>query len=427
MERRNYRMERQFWSDLPLDRHPLPELHDDELSHQETTKVVKDAFDHPESRFLLFRDGKIALANQIKDIDSKGETSASESSGKSLAWWTWAQVSALPSWRARELEPEPEKFVGEMDGDSAGRTVILLGRKKKVGDVEHDNCGESHDEVILGSGWRFVCDVSGVEDPALEKLTFIHPRSMLNKLPSGDMAVVGQAVSRMNWHLEMAHSPRTGAATAPIGCGHRRRDWSQEDRRNAVFYPRTDPVAIMLVQSKDGERCLLGKTRRRGGGNMYSCLAGFVEQAESVEAACRREVFEESGVLVGDEVQIVGTQPWPIGAAGHCELMVGCIARASCEDINMDEKEMADVRWFTRAEALELLRLSHVPGAMGNPEYKAVVPPDWAIAHHLIKSWAENDVWDTAPVSPSKDPSWLMVAASSLAVGMIAGVFIGRL
>ena len=32
---------------------------------------------------------------------------------------------------------------------------------------------------------------------------------------------------------------------------------------------------------------------------MYSLLAGFMEPGESIEAAVRREVFEEAGVRVG--------------------------------------------------------------------------------------------------------------------------------
>ena len=54
----------------------------------------------------------------------------------------------------------------------------------------------------------------------------------------------------------------------------------------------------------------------------YTCLAGFIEQGEGIEEAVRREVLEESGVVIGD-VRIVGSQPWPVGRAGSCELMIG--------------------------------------------------------------------------------------------------------
>ena len=57
----------------------------------------------------------------------------------------------------------------------------------------------------------------------------------------------------------------------------------------------------------------------------------------------RREVSEEAGIKVG-RVAIVGSQPWPIGRGGSCELMVGCIAQALSDDLHMDSDEMDDVR-----------------------------------------------------------------------------------
>ena len=57
----------------------------------------------------------------------------------------------------------------------------------------------------------------------------------------------------------------------------------------------------------------------------------------------RREVFEEAGIKVG-EVAIVGSQPWPIGRGGSCELMIGCIGKALSEELRMDPGEMDEVR-----------------------------------------------------------------------------------
>lgn len=44
------------------------------------------------------------------------------------------------------------------------------------------------------------------------------------------------------------------------------------------------------------------------------------------------------------DVQIVGTQPWPIGRYGSCELMIGCIARATSYEVLLNPTEMEDVQ-----------------------------------------------------------------------------------
>ena len=80
-------------------------------------------------------------------------------------------------------------------------------------------------------------------------------------------------------------------------------------------YPRLDPVAICLVVSSDGNHALLGSPRYASG-RMLTCLAGFVEQGETLEEAAAREVMEEAGVEVG-QIRILGSQPWPLGRSGE--------------------------------------------------------------------------------------------------------------
>ena len=72
----------------------------------------------------------------------------------------------------------------------------------------------------------------------------------------------------------------------------------------------------------EDERCLLGRQAIWPEGR-YSTLAGFCEPGETLEDAVRREVLEETGVVVGD-VEYFGNQPWPLPGS----LMVGFFARA---------------------------------------------------------------------------------------------------
>ena len=66
--------------------------------------------------------------------------------------------------------------------------------------------------------------------------------------------------------------------------------------------------------------------------------------------------------------------------------MIGFNAEAAYTNINMDTEEMTDVKWFTREEVLLALE--------GNSE-QLRVPMKIAIAHHLLKDWAYNNIQST--------------------------------
>jgi NAD+ diphosphatase len=180
-----------------------------------------------------------------------------------------------------------------------------------------------------------------------------------------DAGLVVHAVSIANWHATHRYCPQCGARTQPENAGHTRR--CEVD--GSEHYPRTDPAVIMAVVD-DADRILLGRQPTWGDGR-FSTLAGFVEPGESLEAAVRREVLEEVGLVVG-AVDYLGSQPWPFPSS----LMLGFTARAETTDVHRHDGEIAEARWYTRPELL---------GDIGSG--RLLVPPSISISRRLIEHW----------------------------------------
>lgn len=185
-----------------------------------------------------------------------------------------------------------------------------------------------------------------------------------------NLAPLAQAKAMLSWHARHRFCANCGAPTIAVDAGWRRDCAGCKTQH----FPRTDPVVIMLAI--DGDHCLLGRQSRFGAG-MWSCLAGFVEPGETIEEAARRETLEEAGIVCG-EVKYFASQPWPFPMS----LMIGCHARALSRDITVDTSELEDARWFSRADAAAMLTRRHRDGLS--------TPPPIAIAHHIIRAWAEG-------------------------------------
>ena len=200
---------------------------------------------------------------------------------------------------------------------------------------------------------------------------FEDARSATEYLSGTDSGIVAQARIQVNWHSRNGFCSICGHETFIKRGGQAR----QCSNCNTEHFPRTDPVVITLVSDK--ERCLLGQSRGRAfGRKMYSALAGFMDQGESIEEAVVREIGEEAGIQI-ENIRYHSSQPWPF----PWSLMIGCHADAVTTEVVMDDEEMADVRWFQREEVLLALE-----GKNQNLE----VPAPIAIAHHLIKAWATH-------------------------------------
>ena len=206
-----------------------------------------------------------------------------------------------------------------------------------------------------------------------DSIRFADARSAAGFLSGHETGILAQARAQLDWHNRHGFCSVCGHPTEMGRGGHVRKCPACK----AEHFPRTDPVAIMLVHN--GEICLLGQSRGRlSRMRMYSALAGFMDQGESIEEAVAREVREEAGIEVKN-VRYHSSQPWPFPSS----LMIGCHAEAATTDIHIDNEEMTDVRWFERDEVLL---------ALEGRSRDLAVPQPMAIAHHLIKTWAYGEV-----------------------------------
>jgi NADH pyrophosphatase NudC (nudix superfamily) len=240
----------------------------------------------------------------------------------------------------------------------------------------------------------------------------------------GEVAIVGQALALANWHNKNRFSGKSGNATVAVEAGAKRQEAEGANR----VYPRIDTCAIFLIVSPSGEQILLGKSARFKKQNrtgFFSCLAGFVEQAESVEEAAVREAMEEADVQVS-RVALHSTQPWPIGRAGNCELMVGLFLEAKSMHAVPKDGELAAVQWFNRAEAAQMLKRAAAGQMNGGEGSGEVVPGEYAIAHHLIKAWVDGFAFshgESALKESAGSGSWSNLLAAAVA-GALAGAVV---
>ncbi len=186
-------------------------------------------------------------------------------------------------------------------------------------------------------------------------------------IKGADLGNLAYGAALNAWHNNNPFCSKCGTASVMASGGAKR----SCPNCGGEHFPRTDPVAIMMVTYQD--MCLLGRSPHFPPG-MYSCLAGFIEAGETIEDAVRRETFEESGVSLGN-VTYIASQPWPMPHS----LMIGCTAEAVTDIIDFDSAELEDCRWFAKDELRTMIEGTHPDGLTS--------PLSGAIAGYLMAKW----------------------------------------
>lgn len=278
----------------------------------------------------------------------------------------------LPMWRGKPL------IVGEardrLGWLAPGHPVLaaamaaplFLGQEPEGPLFATDISGWKPEEIDVAALGSFF-DPTEQHHPALPTdQRFSEIRAVMTRLDARAAELVVTARALFNWHTSHGFCACCGAPSKVTHAG-----WQRTcPACGSHHFPRTDPVVIMLVTR--GNSVLLGRSHGWPAG-MYSCLAGFIEPGETIEAAVRREVFEETGVRVG-AVRYLASQPWPFPNS----LMLGCHGAASSDVITIDPVEIEDALWVTREDMVTVMTGKH-------PVIRPARPG--AIARFLIDNW----------------------------------------
>jgi NAD+ diphosphatase len=278
------------------------------------------------------------------------------------------QARVLPVWRGKPLlAPGKAGWVppGHPVLSGAAGPPVLLGQAEGLTffaqDISAWDPGEGNGPA------RTFFDPTEQQHPSCPAdHRFVELRGVMTALPALDAELCATAKAILGWQSSHRFCAACGQPSQVTHSG-----WQRScGACGAQHFPRTDPVVIMLVTR--GNKVLLGRSPGWPEG-MYSLLAGFMEPGETVEAAVRREVAEESGIRVG-AVRYLASQPWPYPAS----LMIGCTGEALNDEIVRDPAELEAARWVSREDLARVFAGEHA-------EIRA--PRAGAIAGFLLANW----------------------------------------
>jgi NAD+ diphosphatase len=254
----------------------------------------------------------------------------------------------------RPLNQVPDDHAGEH------RYLHIIGSMVFVDDRPAETNWDAHFiGVIDEQAWWAVDVPREADDPSYGAAVDLH--RFYGMAPEHHWLAAGRAVQIVEWARTHRFCGRCGERTELAESERAMRC----PRCALLSFPRLSPAMITLVtRGEPGpEQEVLLARGVQWNLPMYSCLAGFVEPGESLEAAVMREVLEEVAVTVRNP-RYFGSQPWPFPNS----LMVGFTAEYESGEIVPDPNEIADAGWYRRDDLPQ-------------------IPPGISIARSLIDAW----------------------------------------
>ena len=183
-------------------------------------------------------------------------------------------------------------------------------------------------------------------------------RASFDYLPLEEYKAAGKAYQILYWDAHSRYCPVCGTAT------EQQTDIMKKcPRCGNEMYPPIATAIIVLVRR--GEEILLVHAHNFRG-TFYGLVAGFLEAGETLEQCVRREVMEETGLIIRN-ITYFDSQPWPYPSG----LMVGFFADYESGEIKLQKDELSAGAFYHRDNLPEL-------------------PRKLSIARRLIEAWREG-------------------------------------